>query len=140
LAIPYEKTFELLAAASAANNYFELRFPARGTLRKIVCVQLAGVEAGFELDIYNSQEPVDDAEAGSSSAGEETFSDDAYKVIPTQQVAAAGKVELMNCEYPYKNQDGTATRHIRKLWARIRPAGSGEKDFQLTLAVEMPDQ
>lgn len=142
MSVPYEKTFELDAAVSGTNNYFTLRFPARGTLTKIVCVQLSGVNAGFELDIYNSEEPVNDAEEGSSSAGEETFSSDAYKIIPTQDVAALGKVQMMggDHEYPYKNQDGTACLHIRKLYARIRPKGTGIKDFQLTLAVETPEQ
>ena len=98
------------------------------------------MQAGFTFDLFNSEEAMNDAEAGSSSAGAATFSEDAYKIIPTQVVAANGKVELMNCEYPYKNQDGSACTHIRRLYARIRPAGSGEKDFQLTLIVETPEQ
>lgn len=136
---PYEKTFEFTGVESGEDNWLEMRWPGRGILVKVVCVQLSGVEAGFELDLLNSREPMGDAEAGSSSAGEQDHSIDAYKVIPTQVVAANGKVALFDVEYPYVNQDGTPTDIKRRIYARIKPAGTGGKEFQLTLAMNTPD-
>lgn len=139
MASPYEKTFELDAAASNDDNYYVLRYPSRGYLLRISCVQLSGNNEGFELDIFNSKEPMDDAAAGSSSAGDQVHSSDAYKVLPTQVAAANENIELMGVEYAYANRDGHPSLWPRFLYARIRPAGSGAKDFQLTLVQNPPE-
>jgi hypothetical protein len=143
--VQYEKTFDLAGCVSGVDNFFELRFPARGELNKLIIVQASGAGDGFEFDLYNSRNPLDAAtaaEGSSSSAESATFDAANYKIIPTQIVAAAAlSLELLGAThiYPYANRDGSPTNMKRFLYIRIKPTGSVDKDFQLTLGMLPPD-
>lgn len=145
MSIPYEKSFDLPACESGQDNHFELRFPGRGTLIKLIAVQASGAAAGFTVDIYNSQRPMVAAGAEEGSGSSETAADfDAsnYKILPTQDDSETpGKIELLGNyhEYPYVNRDGGPTDNFRKVYARVRPTGTGAKDFQLTLGMLPPE-
>lgn len=141
----YEKNFKLEGCVSGVDNHFQLRFPPRGDLNKVILVQASGDFEGFEFDIYNSKVPLDRAEiggAGSSSAEEAGYEDGNYKVIPTQAAEAGAEAqELLGADnvYPYANRDGSPTNMQRFVYIRVKPGGAGEKEFQLSLGMLPPD-
>lgn len=142
---PYEKSFEVPAVTSGEDNHVQLRYPPRGELNKIIVKQVSGVLAGFEFDIYNSKSPLENAGLGgpgSSSAEAGGFDDANFKVLPTQTVAAPGAAKEMlgtDHTYPYCNRDGSPSNLQRFIYIRIKPSGTGQKDFQVTLGMQPPE-
>jgi hypothetical protein len=131
----YEKQFQV-EAESGANNFYEIDYPHRGRLSKLMIRQVTGVAEGFEADLYNSARPLQAHEAGShsSASAAESFNDGNYKILPTQ-VAAGDASEVFKPEggYPYRNVDGTYSVPQRKLYLRLEPNGTGTKTFEVAL-------
>lgn len=103
--------------------------PARGTLRGYTLVQISGGANGFEADLYTSD-----------AAPEEVYhllslSDNAEVVTDSDVVAIA---ENNIVDIAYQNRKGTPSLHERLLYLKITPAGTGNKNFVLSVTVETP--
>lgn len=135
----YTVTEDIADLDAGSDNHVPIKFPPRGTLRRLIVTQLDGDADGFELDLYSSREPLD---AAADDIDLEDLPDANYKVLPTQTVAGPAKVlELLDINYDYMNQDGDAVNVQQYLYLRIRPAAGAEpatKSFRVTLGQEMP--
>jgi hypothetical protein len=120
------KTFTV---SSGAQDVIAIPAPARGTLRGYTLVQLTGAADGFEASLYSSDK-----------TPEEPYhllnlSNNASVVVDADVVALA---ENNAVSVAYQNRNGTPSVHERLLYLKITPAGSGDKDFTLSITVETP--
>ena len=135
---PYTRLLQV-SAESGQDNYFEIPFLHRGTINNLRVVQVTGDIDGFNLDLYNSKKPMEEAvaNAGGSSSSRSavaTLDDRVYQIIPTQST----EYDLIEVgdgsqEWTFRNVDGTYTNPVRKLYLRLNPEGAGVKVFELSL-------
>lgn len=123
-------------APSAAETVVPVPMPHRGILRGYSLVQLTGSAGGFEADLYSSSQ----ATEPNASLPDEAFhvlslADFADVVVDSDVVAIA---ENTNVNVAYMNRDGSPSVAQRFLYLRITPAGSGSKNFVLSVTVETP--
>jgi hypothetical protein len=81
MSTPYEKTVVTTPLNAGADNWVTFPFMHRGQLTKITIKQTSGVDAGFDMDIFNSMHAQDGA----------GYDKEAYKVLPTQTVVSGGR-------------------------------------------------
>jgi hypothetical protein len=110
--------------------------PHRGILRGYSLVQTTGADDKFEADLYSS----DRQTAPNSELPAEAFHvlslSDFANVVADQDVVAIAENSDVNVAY--LNRDGTPTLPQRFLYLWLKPNGSGEKYFVLTITVETP--
>jgi hypothetical protein len=116
-------------ATSGSESVVAIPAPARGVLRGYTLVQTSGAAAGFDAALYSSDK-----------TPEETYrllnlSDMAEVVVDSDVVAIA---ENNTINVAYQNRNGTPSLHERLLYLKITPAGSGDKNFTLSVTVETP--
>jgi hypothetical protein len=140
---PYEKTVQV-SAESGQSNHFPIPFIYRGQLKRILVKQLDGVLAGYVFDIFNSKQPMQDFSLSSMSGAdaEQPPDNEAFKVLPTQAVASGHATYENFTEtgdgYDFKNVDSTTANPARFLYLHLNPAGTGTKNFQVTLVGKPP--
>lgn len=124
------------SAASGQETVVPIPMPHRGILRGYTLVQRTGAKAGFEADLYSSnQEKEPNASLPAESFHVVSLSDFADVVVDPDVVDIA---ENNSINVAYLNRDGNPTSPQRYLYLWIKPAGSGSKDFALTVTVETP--
>lgn len=127
------KTF---SATSGQETIVPIPMPHRGVLRGYQLVQRTGAKAGFEADLYASnQEKEPNASLPAESFHVLSLSDFADVVADPDVVDIA---ENSNVNVAYVNRDGTPTNPQRYLYLWIKPSGTGSKNFALTVTVETP--
>lgn len=127
------KTF---SATSGTETIVPIPMPHRGVLRGYTLVQRTGAKAGFDADLYASnQEKEPNASLPAESFHVVSLSDFADVVADPDVVDIA---ENNNVNVAYLNRDGSPTNPQRFLYLWIKPSGSGSKDFALTVTVETP--
>jgi hypothetical protein len=127
------KTF---SANSGAETVVAVSMPHRGVLRGYQLVQRTGAKAGFDADLYSSnQETEPNASLPAESFHVLSLSDFADVVADPDVVDIA---ENSNVNVAYVNRDGTPTNPQRYLYLWIKPSGTGSKNFALTVTVETP--
>lgn len=127
------KTF---SANSGSETVVPIPMPHRGVLRGYTLVQRTGAKAGFEADLYSSnQETEPNASLPAESFHVLSLSDFADVVADPDVVDIA---ENSNVNVAYLNRDGSPTNPQRYLYLWIKPGGSGSKNFVLTVTVETP--
>jgi hypothetical protein len=123
---PYTKEFTLTATGGATASVEELRFPARGTLKRIIASVTNGVGAAGTtgtIKLFSSEDGADD-------------NDPIYLIATitlTGNVYDSGAVGI-----DYTNREGSHSVQVRKLYARIELADSGPKTAVVSLTVEQP--
>lgn len=124
------------SATSGAETIIPVPMPHRGILRGYTIVQRTGAKAGFEADLYASnQETEPNASLPAEAFHVLSLSDFAAVVADPDVVDIAANSSV---NVAYVNRDGTPTNPQRFLYLWIKPAGTGSKDFVLTVTVEMP--
>jgi hypothetical protein len=99
-------------------------------------VQRTGAKAGFDADLYSSnQETEPNASLPAESFHVLRLSDFADVVADPDVVDIA---ENSNVNVAYLNRDGSPTNPQRYLYLWIKPSGTGSKNFALTVTVETP--
>lgn len=110
--------------------------PHRGILRGYTLVQRTGAKAGFEADLYASnQETAPNSTLPAESFHVLSLSDFADVVTDPDVVDIA---ENTNVNVAYLNRDGSPSNPQRFLYLWIKPKGTGSKNFALTVTVETP--
>lgn len=127
------KTF---SAVSGQETVVPVPMPHRGILRGYSLIQVDGGDNKFDADLYSSNQQT----APNSNLPAEAFhvlslADFADVVADPDVVAIA---ENTNVNVAYMNRDGTPVDAKRFLYLRIKPNGSGTKNFILTVTVETP--
>jgi hypothetical protein len=127
------KTF---SANSGSETVVPIPMPHRGILRGYQLVQRNGAKAGFDADLYASnQETEPNASLPAEAFHVLSLSDFADVVADPDVVDIA---ENTNVNVAYLNRDGTPTNPQRYLYLWIKPKGTGSKNFVLTVTVETP--
>jgi hypothetical protein len=123
-------------APSGAETVIPIPMPHRGILRGYTLVQRTGGNNGFEADLYASnQETEPNASLPAESFHVLSLADFADVVADPDVVAIA---ENSSVNVAYLNRDGSPTNPQRYLYLWIKPNGSGDKNFALTVTVETP--
>lgn len=124
------------SANSGAETVVAIPMPHRGILRGYSIVQRTGAKAGFEADLYASNQQTEpNASLPAESFHVLSLSDFADVISDPDVVDIA---ENSSINVAYVNRDGTPTNPQRYLYLWIKPAGSGSKDFAMTVTVETP--
>lgn len=122
------------SATSGQETVVPIPMPHRGILRGYSLVQRTGAKAGFEADLYASnQETEPNASLPAESFHVLSLSDFADVVADPDVVDIA---ENTSINVAYLNRDGSPTNPQRYLYLWIKPGGSGSKNFALTVTVE----
>lgn len=133
----FEKQFEV-EATGGQDNFIDLKFPPRGEIGRFIVTQISGSVDGFTADLFSS-ERVKNAGSSSSASHDGADSPEVYRILPTLTAAdTVEKAETFDVEHPYRNQDGTPTNPVKKLYLKLRPGGTGVKQFQVALAARLP--
>jgi len=126
----------ILVTEDDQETCFALRVPHRGIIRTIRFRQISGADAACEVDLYNKEDACPPGSSMSSSG--QTEGDRAmYKVIDTMTLASGGSIELFNQNYQYRNQDGTYSVPVRRLYLALTPGTTGTKEWEISLDIEM---
>lgn len=120
------KTF---SAASGEETLVAVPMPHRGILRGYSLVQTSGANAGAAAALYTSKQ---DATPNSDLPAE------TFRVVTLTIPASQAQVSDADTAIAYLNRDGTPTNAQRYLYLRITPAGTGSKNFVLSVTVETP--
>jgi hypothetical protein len=124
------------SATSGTNTVVPIPMPHRGILRGYQIVQQTGAKAGFTADLYASnQETAPNSTLPAEAFHVMSLSDFADTVTDPDVVDIAGN---SNVNVAYMNRDGSPSNPQRYLYLWIKPAGTGSKNFTLTVTVETP--
>lgn len=124
------------SANSGTETVVPIPMPHRGILRGYTLVQRNGAKAGFEADLYASnQETEPNASLPAESFHVLSLSDFADVVADPDVVDIA---ENTSVNVAYLNRDGSPSNPQRFLYLWIKPGGTGSKNFALTVTVETP--
>lgn len=127
------KTF---SATSGSETVIPIPMPHRGILRGYTLVQRTGAKAGFEADLYSSnQETAPNSTLPAESFHVLSLSDFADVIADPDVVDIA---ENTSVNVAYQNRDGSPSNPQRFLYLWIKPSGTGSKNFALTVTVETP--
>jgi len=134
MSVPYETSQGGLHVTGGDVGCFEIPFPSRVYLTKIVVVQTAGVPVNFDVDIFNRG----DVCMGSSLSEEgEPLPESLFKVTPTLNGVAGILEEFNGNGYSFHNQDTVVNGKTKgALYLRISPSGGGVKEFAVSLAAK----
>lgn len=147
MAQPWSKEIRSLRAFGGQRNCWQVDFPARCRITRIIVRQTGGTLGAFTLKVFNSRRP---CTGGSGSSGGVDDPDgyyeadpDAYKVMPTLNGDAAGNLEWFDVNgYPFDNKDGTSVVD-REYFAyfEILPAGpaglNDDRAYDLAFTCDM---
>ena len=123
-------------ATSGQETVIPISAPHRGILRGYSLVQTTGADNKFEADLYSSNQETEPNSELPAEAFHVLSLSDFANVVADQDVVAIAENSDVNVAY--LNRDGTPTLPQRYLYLWIKPNGSGDKDFVLTLTVETP--
>jgi hypothetical protein len=123
-------------ATSGQETVIPVAAPHRGILRGYSLVQTNGADNKFEADLYSSNQETEPNSELPAEAFHVLSLSDFANVVADQDVVAIAENSDVNVAY--LNRDGTPTLPQRYLYLWIKPNGSGDKDFVLTLTVETP--
>lgn len=127
----YERRVRSLSARVGDRTVWDIGFPPEAFIQKIIVKQVGGAPANFSLEVYNHALAARQGSLSSGGAdpeGDYIADPELYKVFETQY-GAAGELLRITDEYgrAFRNQDGTYTAPVRKIYLVITPAG-GEAD------------
>lgn len=114
-------------------------FPGRSLITKLVIAQIGGIAAAFSAEMFNN-EVLDAAPlSASDSEGEDTgiIPDECWAIAPLMNSDANGLLKYFNAAgelYGFYSHTKTPEQEIgrdRNLFIRIRPSGSGDKEYCL---------
>jgi hypothetical protein len=120
-----ETSFE---ATSGAATTVPIKVPHRGRIKGFSLSQTSGANAGATAALYTSNQ---------ESAPNSLLPAEAFHVLDIT-LPAATKVDNHSLDISYLNRDGSPSNPQRYLYLKITPAGSGAKNFVLSITVETP--
>jgi hypothetical protein len=123
-------------APSGSETVIPVAVPHRGALRGYSLVQIDGANNKFEADLYSSNQETEPNASLPDEAFHVLSLADFADVVSDQDVIAIAENSSVNVAY--LNRDGTPTLPQRFLYLRIKPNGSGSKNFVLTVTIETP--
>lgn len=119
-------------------NCIELPAPSSGEVVRFVVKQIDGFDDGFEYDVLDRKGACEGEAAVSSSFDDIDLLDKEAHSILGHQVVAGTLSTHYDKKFGYQNQDEQDIRRTPKtrIYADIRPNGSGDKTFQIAYSIE----
>jgi hypothetical protein len=121
-------------APSGSETVVPVKMPHRAILRGYALVQLTGANNKFEADLYSSKQDKTPNSTLPAEAFHVLSLSDFADVVSDQDVVAIAANSDVNVAY--LNRDGSPSNPQRFLYLRIKPNGTGSKNFVLTVTVE----
>mgnify|MGYP005850109015 CR=1 FL=1 len=140
--IPYEpKPIGGLQVAGGASGYWAFEIPSRCLIYKLIVDQTAGNQDAFIVELYSSENAVQ-GQSESDSVGNEKGDLPArlFKVGPAMS-GNGGYMEYFTDRdgngfgLPFFSHDKHRLGNSRKIWLKISPQGSGQKEFAASIGV-----
>lgn len=153
---PYMSGPHPLEGATGPESCFEIKAPHRGSVTAIKFSQLSGDPVDCSFEVYTSELacPVPAGSSSSSGSSESAAPPapsvsgssassaagspirEAYSLFGGRAVPAGTNFFEGDKVFTYRNQDGTYSVPVNKLYVAVRPAGLGPYTFCLTLEIE----
>lgn len=139
---PYERTERHQVAPGGHRTVWEIGFPSKCLLTKLVVKQVGGVLVPFRVDLFNKRiaAVASTSSGGADPDGDYTGDPDNYRVCDTIDSDSAGKLIKFfdGSEGSYENKDGDNSAERKyKIYVEIEPEGADDKTFDVTLGCLM---
>jgi len=136
----YERRLCSLVAPCGQTTCWEIGFPPEAHIKRLLVKQTGGVTNNFSVTVYNS---IKACLTPSSSIGDPdgptgplqcVSSPEMYVVFPATAGTAGEMLEISDSVgRSFRNQDGTYTLPVRKIYVQITPAGTGDATWDLVI-------
>lgn len=135
---PYTSGPHILEAEGGQEVCITIKAPHRGAIRTIKFDQVAGTEADCDFEVYTKAAACPPGSSQSSESLSEASEGprSAYSIFGEKSRSSGSPFIETDKTYPFRNQDGTFSVPVRKLYVALRPDGSGAKQFALTLEMD----
>lgn len=133
----YERRLCSLDAPLGQTTCWEVGFPPEALLKRLLVKQTGGATANFSVTVYNSLHA---CSSGSSSDGDpdgsgplQCISSPEMYIVFAPTAGNAGELLQISDSVgrSFRNQDGTYTVPVRKIYVQITPEGSGAATWDL---------
>jgi len=140
--VPYEpKPIGGLRVSGGASGFWAFEIPSRCLIHKLIVNQVSGNQDAFDVELYSAENAVQ-GQSESDSVGNEKgdLPPGLFKVTTTFE-GTGGKMEYFadagggGFGYPFFSHDRSRLGNSRKVWLKISPRGSGQKEFAAALGV-----
>lgn len=135
----YERRLCSLSAPLGETTCWQIGFPPEASIKRVIVKQTGGTAADFNITVYNSLHA---CQSASSSDGDPDgsgplkciASPEMYIVFP-ETAGTAGKLLQISDSVgrSFRNQDGTYTVPVRKIYVQITPEGSGDATWDVLI-------
>ena len=128
----------ILGAEGGVEANIAIRVPHRGVIKSIKFEQITGAAVACDFEVFTSRlaaPPPGEISSGSSESLDEATmaSRAAYSIFGEKSMVPGTPFAEYEKDYAFRNKDGTSTNPQRFLYVAVRPAGTGPKQFALTL-------
>lgn len=140
----YERRLCSLSAPCGQTTCWEIGFPPEASIKRLLVKQTGGTTNDFTVTVYNS---IKGCSSPSSSVGDPdgpsgpqtcTSSPEMYIVFATTAGTAGKLLEISDSVgKAFRNQDGTYTLPVRKVYVQITPEGSGAATWDLVIGADV---
>lgn len=140
----YERRVCSLSAPGGSSTCWEIGFPPEANIKALLIKQVGGTLKDFTVEVFNS---IRACNAHSSSVGDTdgptgpevcVADPDMYRVFGVQSGTAGKLLEISdNVGRSFRNQDGTYTLPVRKIYVQITPAGSGAATWDVNIRADV---
>lgn len=140
----YERRLCSLSAPCGQSTCWEIGFPPEASIKRLLVKQTGGTTNDFVIAVYNS---TNGCSSPSSSIGDVdgpsgplpcVSSPEMYIVFPPTAGTAGKMLEISDSVgKAFRNQDGTYTLPVRKIYVQITPEGSGDATWDLVIGADV---
>lgn len=153
MGVPYEmQPMSGVVVQGGHTRTFEVDFPSRAIISKIVAKQMTGTPGAFDLTLFNhpiTMEPAGQSESDSEGSETGKIPEECYQVTPKLTSDGTGLLVYFSDEatgghgFAFFNQERpqppNQKGNRRKLYVRITATGSGPKTFAFCAGGESLD-
>jgi hypothetical protein len=136
----YERRLCSLSAPCGQTTCWEIGFPPEASIKRLLVKQTGGTTNDFSITVYNS---IKGCASPSSSSGDPdgpngpipcASSPEMYVVFEPTAGTAGNMLQISDAVgRSFRNQDGTYTLPVRKVYVQITPEGTGDATWDLVI-------
>lgn len=136
----YERRLCSLVAPCGQVTCWEIGFPPEAQIKRLLIKQTGGTLVNFNVEVFNAKRA---CQPNSSSAGDPdgptgpelcVADPDLYRVFGPVGGTAGKLLEISDSVgKAFRNQDGTYTLPVRKIYVQITPEGSGDATWDIAI-------
>ena len=134
----YERRLCSLSAQLGQTTCWQIGFPPEAYIKRVIVKQTGGAAANFKIVVFNSliacqPSASSDGDPDGPSGPLKCVSDpDLYVVFPETSGTSGELLQISDSVgRSFRNQDGTYTLPVRKIYLQITPEGSGDATWDV---------